>query len=218
MILISAAAAADRSIDVASDLTGGFAARFIRGKARRLARHAAFRGQDAEDLQQDLSLAVWQAASSFDPGIGDWEAFVATVVERRAAQLLIALRTEKRLAGQAAQSLDVTVTDGDGLEVSFASQIPEEQRAALTRSLTDQDRVELRLDLETLLESLPDDDRQLLRDLAEHSQREVAAARGVSRRTIRDALGRARQRIAAAHAAFGTCPKRSARAAAVRKA
>ena len=56
-------------------------------------------------------MEVWKSVPNFDPTAGDWESFVATVVERQAAQLLIRRRAEKRNINNAIDSLDVLVTD-----------------------------------------------------------------------------------------------------------
>lgn len=79
-------------IDLEHELTKGFAARYIRAKARRLVGHASLKTHDCEDIQQELTLAVWRAAPSFDPQAGDWKSFVSTIVERLAARYLIERR------------------------------------------------------------------------------------------------------------------------------
>lgn len=185
-------------IDFHHELTKGFAARFVRSKARRLVGHAGLRSHDRDDLQQELLTAVWQAAATFDPAVGDWESFVATIVERHAGQILIRRNADKRCLGQAVESLDVLVTDGEGFEVPLATQIRRDHQASITgnHTLEGQQQAELRLDLEELLEPLSDDERNLLVELAEASQLAVARKRGVSRRAIRDLLEQVRTRIA----------------------
>ena len=207
-------------IDLNVELTEGFTARYIRGKVRRLVRHAAMRHHDKDDLQQELTAAVCQALPSFDPAVGDWESFVSTVIERRAGQLLIGEKREKRLQGNAASSLDVLVKDADGVDVPLATQIRPEHQSAVTRQYRreDQEWAELLLDLETHLASLPDDERTLLLQLAKKSQAAVARARGVSRRTIRDLLERVRSRIMNPEELSENHQKPTARSSANRKA
>lgn len=186
------------SLDLNFELTQGFAARYIRRKARRLIGHTSLRLHDRDDIEQELSAAVWQAAPLFDPSVGEWASVVATVVERSAAQLLARRRREKRRPENTTDSLDVQVRDADGFEVPLASQIGRDHQAAITGNdaLEEHERTELRLDLETLLAQLPEEDRALFLELANHSQIEVARRRGLARRTIRDLLERARGRLA----------------------
>lgn len=208
------------TLDLNHELIQGFVARLIRSKARRLIGHASLRPQDQDDIRQELSAAVWQAAPGFDPAVGDWESFVATVVERTAAQILISRRAEKRQRGHAAESLDVLVTDADGIQVPLATQVRRDHQSAITRSfpLDEHEQAELRLDLETLLAPLPESERAVLCELAEQSQSEVARGRGVARRTIRCVLERARERIANSEELSENRQKPTARSNANRKA
>ncbi|MGD9713104.1 MAG: sigma-70 family RNA polymerase sigma factor, partial [Thermomicrobiales bacterium] len=186
-------------IDLGHELTKGFAARFIRSKARRMMGHASLESQDREDVEQELMTAVIAAAPGFDSAAGDWESFVATVVERRAGQMLHALKRAKRLQGNKPDSLDVLVEDADGVQVPLATQIRSEHQSAVTGcySITDQELTEQRLDLQQIIAALPEEERAVVLKLAEQSQSEVASDRGVARRTLRDLLEQARQRISA---------------------
>ena len=185
------------SIDLDHEFTKGFAARYIRRKSRQLLGHASLRKSDRADVEQELKLEVWKAIPNFDPAVGDWRSFVATVVERQAAQLLIHRRAEKRNRNNEIESLDIPVTDADGVEVSLASQIGPDHRFSVTgvEHLEDLEHAELRIDVETILAPLTEDQRELLHELAELSQIEVATLRGISRRTLRGLLEQVRRRI-----------------------
>jgi len=185
------------SIDLDHEFTKGFAARYIRRKSRQLLGHASLRKSDRADVEQELKLEVWKAIPNFDPAAGDWRSFVATIVERQAEQLLIHRRAAKRNQNNAIESLDVLVTDADGVEVSLASQIGPDHRFSVTgvQQLDDLEHTELRIDVETILAPLTDDQRELLHELAELSQLDVASLRGISRRTLRGLLEQARRRI-----------------------
>lgn len=193
-------------IDFDQEFTTGFTARYVRHKSRQLVGHVGLKPDDQPDLEQQLLMEVWRAVPQFDPAAGDWRAFAATVVERKATRLLSRRRAEKRKQESKIESLDVRVADADGVNVSRASQIGSEHRSALTgvHPLDELELTELRIDLETLLGSLTDEERELLDELLDLSQTEVATLHGVSRRTIRGVLERARSRFGQIDGKFST--------------
>ncbi|MFV0444425.1 MAG: sigma-70 family RNA polymerase sigma factor [Planctomycetaceae bacterium] len=204
----STTAAATSPIDLDYELTKGFAARYIRAKARRLIGHAALKRHDREDIQQELTLAVLRGAESFDPSTGDWKSFVATIVERIAARGLIERRRLKRRLGHDIGSLDITILDADGVEVSLASQIPHDQSERTTGRYapSDQERAEAAHDVAVILESAPPRTRELCEQLMHSSEREVIEQLGTSRRTLREHLKRLRRKHAPEE--FQKYPKR----------
>lgn len=185
------------AIDINYELTKGFAARCIRLKTWKMMGHTLLRKADREDLHQELALAVFRSLPQFDAKRGDWKAFVSTVIERRAANILYRRRAECRSPGFSTDSLDILVTDADGVDVPLATQIGSHHLSAVTGfyPATDEEVLEARLDAEALLEPLPQDERDLIMELAEKSQRAAASERGVARRTIRSVLERARGRF-----------------------
>lgn len=198
MTQLSAVTAPAPEIDLDQELTKGFAARYIRAKARRLVGHASLKTHDCEDIQQELTLAVWRAAPSFDPQAGDWKSFVSTIVERLAARYLIERRRMKRRLGHEVGSLDVTILDADGVEVSLASQIPSDQREQTTGryALSDQERAEAAHDVAVILAAAPRRTRELCEQLMHSTEREVIEQQGTTRRTLREHLKRLRRKHA----------------------
>lgn len=74
-------------------------AAIIKSKARRLVGRSGLRAQDRADLEQELSLHVFQKRPRFNPRRGSWTAFVRRVVERYGENLVRARRTAKRYGG-----------------------------------------------------------------------------------------------------------------------
>ena len=185
------------TIDLNHELTEGFAARFIRRKSRQMLEHTGLRESDRPDVEQYLLLAVWKAATSFDPAAGDWEAFVATVVERRADRFLKRRRADKRLNGQELASLDVLVKDQDGVDVPLATQIGAQHREGVTGrfAATDAELFETEHDVNVMLDSAAPRTRQLCSELLHQSERDVAEQHGVARRTVRKHMRRLRDRF-----------------------
>lgn len=207
------------AIDLDHELTAGFAARFIRRKARQLMGLAALRDADRPDLEQSLLLAVWRAAPHFDPAAGDWESFVATVVERHAAQIVIRRRRAKHRLDGTVHSLDVLVKDADGVDVPLATQIGPQHREGLTGRYapSEAERFEAKHDVAVMLDAAPPRTRQLCEQLQFQSEREVAEANQIERRTVRVHLRRLRDKFNGERIPKN-CPERVAHTVAKRKA
>lgn len=170
------------------ELARGVTARIVRAKIRRLIGHGRFVRSDAEDLRQELAIEVLEASASFDPAAGPWDAFVATVVERKSAQLLKRRKAEKREYRHHVVSLSSLVHDEEGHLVPLASVVGEEHREPFTgryRS-SDQERVEIAEGLPVVLARLTPLQQQLCRGLKQRTLNEVAHEQGIPRRTLRD--------------------------------
>lgn len=193
---MSQIAASTLPSDLNHELTQGFAARFIRRKSRQMLGHTGLREADRPDIEQYLLMSLWRAIPKFDASAGDWRAFVATVIERRADRFLKRRRALRRMDGVDVASLDVLVKDQDGVDVPLATQIGQQHREAVTgcQSTSDAERVEMSLDVEWMLESAAPRTRYLCEQLQTASDREVAEQEGINRRTIRKHLRRLRDK------------------------
>ena len=182
--------------DLNHELTQGFAARFIRRKSRQMLGHTGLREADRPDIEQYLLMSLWRAIPKFDSSAGDWRAFVATVIERRADRFLKRRRAFRRMDGVEVASLDVLVKDQDGVDVPLATQIGKHHQEAVTgcQSASEAERVEMALDVTLMLESAPPRTRYLCEKLRSASDREVADQEGINRRTVRKHLRRLREK------------------------
>lgn len=168
--------------------------KFIRHKARQLARRPGFTKSDGDDVAQELILQLVRALPRFDPKRGTLEAFVKTVVERYAATLVQHCQAECR-DPEKHDSLNQLTTDESGHLRDLGDTLPEEarrHRLAITARPTDEQR-DLVIDVAGVLDRLPTD----LRDLAEHlrnkSISEIARETGIPRTTLNDARRRLRE-------------------------
>src|SRR4029450_4658633 len=114
------------------ELATGFAGSYIRRKAHQLIGKAGYTRSDRSDIEQELSLALYERLPRFDSSIAPWPAFVVTVVTRFAATLLAARRTKKRLPGYFAASLNSHVMGGDGRRADLARHVESRNVSAVT--------------------------------------------------------------------------------------
>lgn len=169
-----------------------FALRFVRRKARQLAAKRYFSKSDRPDLEQELTIHLWQALEKFDPEIAHYNAFVTTVVERHAASLI-----RKRLAKKRNPDREVSL---DALIEMQQSEVDEDGNDASDDLLGEQfwDRFnelelyELTTDLEQVLSGLSVSQRMLCERLKYETVSQVAQAMSMPRSTLRTALDRLR--------------------------
>lgn len=147
----------------------------IRRKVRQMIRSSHYQSQDAEDLQQELSLHLVERLPRFDPQRGSINAFVNTVLERRASTLKWDRWCAKR---------------DDHRCLSFEDDLPE--RGDFQQQERQRD---LALDLRQALATLPEPLRELAERLKTHAISEIAREFRLSRTTIYKRLRDLRQSL-----------------------
>lgn len=113
---------------------------------------------DREDIEQEALAACWRALPKFDPNRASLRTFVEHVVAAHLASLGRARRCRPRL-----QPLD---DNQHPVASAWAREI------------------ELRSDVQRVLDALPDTDRQLAMALIEHTPTEASRLIGVARSTV----------------------------------
>lgn len=169
-----------------------FALRIIRRKGRQLAAKRYFSRSDRPDLEQELTIHLWQALEKFDPEIAHYNAFVTTVVERHAASLI-----RQRLAKKRNPDREVSL---DALIEMQQSEVDEDGNDASDDLLGEQfwdrfDELEmnqLTADLEQMLAGLSVSQRMLCERLKYENVSQVAQAMSLPRSTLRAAINRLR--------------------------
>ncbi len=187
-------------VDLDQELATGFAGRFIRRKARQLVGKAGFTQSDRPDIEQELSLALYERHARFDATIAPWPAFVATVVSRFAATLLAARRTRKRHAGCIAGSLSSHNVGEDGRWTDLAQRVESRHVSALTghHSRDEFECALLKIDLVAITERLPSYLQHLCFWLQYESVTETARRMHRSRTALYRRIARVRQVFAKA--------------------
>jgi RNA polymerase sigma factor (sigma-70 family) len=175
-----------------------FALRIIRRKGRQLAAKRYFSKSDRPDLEQELTIHLWQALEKFDPEIAHYNAFVTTIVERHAASL-IRRRLAKKRNPQREVSLDALIelshseVDEDGNDASdelLGEQFWDRGDEQELNQLTD--------DLDQVLAGLSVSQRMLCERLKFETVSQVAESMSLPRSTLRAAINRLRMRFKAA--------------------
>ncbi len=187
-------------IDLEQELATGFAGRYIRKKARHMVGKAGLTRSDRPDIEQELSLALYQRLHRFDPAIAPWHAFVATVISRFAASLLAARHARKRRGGCVAASLNAHSVGENG-HWSDLTQIVEPRHVSAATAHYTRNPFELallRMDLSAVTKRLPFDLKHLCFRLQHESVSEVSRRIGCSRSALYRRLRKLRQIFAAA--------------------
>lgn len=166
----------------------------IRRKARQLVGRAGFTAQDREDIEQDLALRLLESLRSYDPAQGHRNAFVTAVVDRTAAKILRDRRTKKRNGGPV-RSLDTLLRALDWDREEYDDVAHSFEESALIDRLPhgEEEQVDLRQDLASVLEHLPADLRDLAERLKTQSVSEAARDLGMPRTTLQRRVDQLRQ-------------------------
>jgi RNA polymerase sigma factor (sigma-70 family) len=167
--------------------------RLVRDKIRRVVARYRLPSCDREDFGQDLWARVWPRLAAFLPGRAPLEAFVTLIVRRCAIDLLGPYwRRQHQRRGTV--SLNRTTRRGTD-EVELAQTIGQREYDARRgrHPRANQDLVELTLDLEVLLDQLPEDLRVLAGELMDCSLTEAARRTGRARSTVQHQVQRLRR-------------------------
>ena len=172
-----------------------YARSIVRWRAAQLCRRAPFIPSDMPDIEQELALDLMQRACRWNPNKGTWQGFVWRVVLNQTSSLLRRARSQRRGQRHATFSLDrlerVTEEDCDGSK-------PTQEVADTERPLTWPSSTELRIDLFTAINDLPEDLRVVCLRLQNESVHDIARSLGCSRRAVYRRLHEARVLLAQA--------------------
>ncbi len=183
------------SADAQSAVFTEYAKSCIRIKARQLSQRSEFRRSDEDDLRQDLWLTLLKEAHRFDPERASANTFVDRVVNTGAAMILRRPYRQKRAAGEKALSLDSTKVAIDGESRKPLSQfVSDADLARRTGAAGNEDdaRRDDRKAVAHALDAMPDNVRQVCRQVMGGNISTAARCLGMSRRQVRAALQAAR--------------------------
>lgn len=172
-----------------------YAAKVIKHKARQLVDTAGFTESDREDLEQELMLHVLERLPKFDATKATAKTFVARVIDRKVGKLIRHRNCQMRDPQREDFSLNEHIDDGDGgtIERSQTIAADELDRRLFRRARSDQEAVELALDVEAMLQRLPDNLRRVCELLKTASIAEAARQLGLPRTTLHDQVKKIRK-------------------------
>lgn len=168
---------------------------FIRRKADRLSRQAGFCRSDSDDFQQILWLHLAEKWSKYDPAKGSAAKFAKVMIRRKAISIL---RT--RIVGcrdyRRHQTLHRPAGEIEGRPVELADRIGStiHHRRLRGRAMSDEDYLDLAVDIALVANTLTDRQRQTSALLMRWCVAEAARSLGVSRDTIHAEVRELRRR------------------------
>ena len=174
-----------------------YAAKLIRYKARQLVRRSEFSQSDQEDIEQEIVLDLLYRLPRYDPRRAQRNTFIARIIEHKVAALIDYRRAAKRDFLREGASLNRDIADGEGRTTDAIQTVDQETylRRLGIPFRPQRDEVDLRLDLESALQRLPEDLRSLCEMLRSMSVQEIATAVGIPRPSVYDAIKRVKARL-----------------------
>jgi RNA polymerase sigma factor (sigma-70 family) len=142
-----------------------------------------------DESEQEARIALWQAASSFDPAKGDFAGFASIVVRNHLRNVF---NSAKRRSVEIT-ALDAPASDDPDAEIDSPKNSLVSPEAS---PLLDAERADIRTVLQTGLESLTESQKQVLMSYADgDSFAEIARRDGVSKAAVRQMAERAANQI-----------------------
>jgi len=180
-----------------------FARTLIKVKAAQLCRRSDFSRSDYDDLRQGMVVYLLEKSHLFDPSRGTLEAFVTNALNTWVKMELRFRARTKRRGNLDALSLDTAAIEFNGETDTLDAIVGEadQQRRTHSSSTSSVEAIDLADAVDYAMSRLSDDERDLLRHVAEHgvlgAAREWSRRSGasVSRRQIEKAVARMRHRF-----------------------
>ncbi len=138
---------------------------------------------DREDIEQTLYCDLLAAMSRFDPNKGHRNVFVTVVLDRSVADIVRRHRAQKR-SGKPVSLSTMVCSDDELVELSQCITIADLSRRFGTQPITAQQQAELRRDIETAINHLPEKVRRLAKMLRSYSPTESATRMGIPRNAL----------------------------------
>jgi RNA polymerase sigma-70 factor (ECF subfamily) len=176
-----------------------YAADLIRNKVRLLIGKAGLTESDRPDLEQELMIDLLDRMKRYNPAKAKKTTFMARIVERRIASLLEMRHAQRRDCRRCTTSLneptpgscDESIERGDLMTgdcfLSPSEREPTERRTG-----------DMRIDMETVIESLPEQLRDLCERMKTSNMQEISRETGICRGTLYYRLGLLREAFQAA--------------------
>jgi RNA polymerase sigma-70 factor (ECF subfamily) len=171
-----------------------YAVRIIKHKARQLVGRYGLTFFDREDLEQELMIDLLQRMRHFNPAKAKKTTFMARIVERHIATILEARHAQCRDWRLCRVSLNTPHESDKGDTWELIDRVDSEGTLGTCQPDTREIEINnLRIDVERVLNTLPEDLRDLCERLHESNMAEIARETGVARTTLYDKLTRIRE-------------------------
>ena len=165
---------------------GEYAIKGIRRKAKELKRRPEFRHLCRADIEQELYVDLISRFANYKSEKKGFRSFIRMIINNKAASMVQAENTRVEQGMSSPTSMS-TVVEADGCRpYSLGDIISEEDnsRRLGSENKSGLEQVELALDMKTVLDSLPPEQRALCENLKTEDVSEIAGADGVSTTTV----------------------------------
>ena len=166
-------------------------------KAQKIVRHAGFHRSELKDVEQELVLEVLVKIQGFDPKIGCEQVFISQILDSKGISMVRARIAAKRDYRRNAGSLNASVRNADReteeLSQIFPSSVSRNHTSQSRRS--DQELLELQMDVEETLSQATDQLRQVAEFLKVKSEFAASRELGLGRRQTAQCVSQLRQRF-----------------------
>jgi RNA polymerase sigma factor (sigma-70 family) len=171
--------------------------KLVHRKARQRTREKALKGDDVEDIEQDLWVHLIEQSSKYNPNKAVVATFAARVTEHKIVSLIRHRKALRRGGRKRVLSLDADVSDKHGKKVARGSLITADDglRRLGVHKPSAVEAIDSAQNTERFLSQLPSELRDLVERTLASSITDVARDLGVSRTTIYARLSELRKFI-----------------------
>jgi len=166
-------------------------------KARQVVKTSGFTKDDFDDIRQDLLRDVLQRLPKFNGDRAGMKTFISRLIDNRIASLIKHRHAACRDSRRNDCSLDDWVHDEDGRWVRRDTTISEDRARAHTGQAprSRQETLQLAMDTAHVMDSLPDDLRDLCARLRSQTVLEISRETGMSRSSLYERVKQIRARF-----------------------
>lgn len=163
-----------------------YAVRIISYRAKRLIGTAGYTPADVEDIEQDLMLDLIERLNKYDAAKAKLTTFIDRIVDHKIANLLAERRAAKRDLSKTFTNLDTPFEghDGEKLTLLDITGTDDYLERMGFQNKPAQEAQDIQIDLDTAIQRLSDDERQLLDLLQVKTLTEAAHVLGKKRTTL----------------------------------
>ncbi|MGB9619591.1 MAG: sigma factor [Armatimonadota bacterium] len=167
----------------------------IKLKVRQLIKRCGFDASDREDMEQELALHLFQHLQEYDPERGTMKTFIVCVVENK-ARIMIRVRNRRiKNLDFPLFSLNEEIPEEDGFGVMQRVEAIDGEDYLLRTGLLSRPTMELlemRVDIERILDTLPQSLREICERLKTQNVTQISAETGASRQQVYEMIRKLR--------------------------
>ncbi|MHB1001437.1 MAG: sigma-70 family RNA polymerase sigma factor [Armatimonadota bacterium] len=165
----------------------------VKHKAYTLSNQFGFSPEDREDLEQDMALQLLSALQSYNPKKGTLSTFADRVIRHWTSELIRSRSTMKRDYTKITCSFDDLCSAEDGEYETLADIIGTDDIAPENITLGCIDGIELKADIDRVIDRLPENLRDLCISLKTQDVADYCEATGIPRSTAESRLRKLRK-------------------------